>query len=320
MDDKRRRELEQRRAAMHTQTPRDHAAQGPIVAQLRARSVAFESTGSTIWIPSYLPIGSSQIDWQRVDTPSETRDYRDVATRPAVVRELLELLPQLPERLTIAYHASLPTLTLVIGDALAHLDVLLDELWQVYIYARPAEWIIECGRYGTASLLLPPEPDPAKVEEAEARRRAYAAPLWRAFAASGETLQMFDRSSAAAPEPSHPVNLNGWQQRAKSLKALVDRGDTVRLEQAIRPWLEARAPGDTPLLVCLRYEESPLIVLPANTLLDHVEGLMKMTDRFDLDAPGGEIVTKAVLLFDPQALWRLHIYVTGPYWRAEGAD
>ena len=319
MDDDKRRELDIRRKALHQRREHDYSTRGPIAAGLRERGIPFEAGGG-IWIPDYLPIASSRIDWQRVSSPAEVRHCPEPADRPAAVRELLAMLGKLPERLTFAYDASYPTISVECAEALSNLDLLLDEAWPVYVSSRPAEWLIECGRYGYATLFTSPPVDPAEQARDDARLRAYVAPLWRALAKSDRRLELHARDSAQAPDPKMPVALPHWKKREKSLKALVNRGDWAALEAEIRPWLASRAPGATPLALCLRLNDTPRVTIEADALVDHMGAVMQLTERRDEDASVGYLRTEEILLFDPRARWRLKLYPTGPYWRAEGTD
>ena len=338
MDPERRKEIAARRDAARydPRTERGPHVKGPIIPALRERDVPHEAAPFGIWTPPWLKVSGSGVLWD-ISPPADIvemyrrSDYHrypplpgeyefTLALRAEQVAEMIWLVAEGKDRITFAYNSQHTGVIMAVEDALPVLDILLPLNERIYIWGLPNVWLIESDDNGWTMLSLKPEPDAEAIHRRQLREAAYAAPLASVVGASGGSLSLWSRENAAAPHQRRPLDMQGWKEREKSLKAMVERGDIAGLEDEVRPWLEARAPVGTMVLVDLRHEESPLIEIAADTLLDNFVGVTAQLNHWEEEPETGLVTTNQVVIHSDDAAWRLYIYPTGPYWRAEGAD
>ncbi|RPF71614.1 hypothetical protein [Aurantiacibacter spongiae] len=338
MDPERRRRIAARRDAGRTD-PRsepDPRVRGDVVPRLRELGVAFRPAPFGIWTPPWLTVSGSGVLWHASPPADVMETYRhpdywrypplpgedeaDRARRADQVADMLWLVAEGQDHVTFGYDSQATGVVIAVADALPVLETLLPERVKVWIWGLPNYWLIESDESTFTLLSLPPEPDREDIHRRHLREEAYAAPLASVVAADGGALRLVSRRDAAPPHLRRPLALPDWKTREKSLKALVERGDVEGLADEVRAWLEARAPGDAPLLIDLRHEDAPLIEIAAATLLSSFAGVAAQLHHVDETPEGGLVRTDELVIFAQDADWRLKLYATGPYWRAEGAD
>ncbi|KLE34144.1 hypothetical protein [Aurantiacibacter luteus] len=338
MDSERRRELEARRdAARHSpRTSIGPDIRGDVIPALRKLDIPHRAAPFGIWTPPWLVTGANDIVWEASPPAAVVEQYRhpdyrrypplpgeaesDRARRAEQVAEMLWLVAEGDDELTFGYDTQDTGVIIRMADALPALEALLPDHVSVYIWGLPNLWFIESDAETWTFLSFPPKPDREAIDKRQLREEAFVVPLASAVGAGGGHLRLISREDAPTPHQRRPLALHGWKEREKSLKALVERGDVAGLEDEVRPWLAARAPGDTPVFVDLRHPDAPLVEIAADCLLENFAGLTAQLAYID-DAPDGRMIrTDEAVIYRDDAPWRLKLYATGPYWRAEGAD
>ncbi|GGD59991.1 hypothetical protein GRI62_00440 [Erythrobacter arachoides] len=338
MDPARRQEIAARRDAARRDPRADAPAgvRGDVIPALRELGVPHRPAPSGIWTPPWLVTGANDIVWEASPPAAVVEIYREAAwfrhpplpgeaefaraRRADQVADMLWLVAEGDDAITFGYDRQDTGVVMCMSDALPALELLLPDHATVWIWGLPGTWFIASDGNGWTSLSLPPEPDREAIHRRLLREEIFAAPLAGAVGAGGGMLRLISREDAALPQQRRPLALHGWQEREKSLKALVERGDVAGLEDAVRPWLEARAPGGTPVFVDLRQPDAPLVEIAADCLLRHFAGLTAQLGFVGDDPDGRMIRTDEVVVYAEGEPWRLKIYATGRFWRAEGAD
>lgn len=338
MDPERRKAIAAKRdAARHNpRVAKGPGIRGDVIPALRELNVPHSAADFGIWTPPWLVTGANDILWHASPPCAVIEQYRhpdyhrypplpgeaesDRARRAEQVAEMLWLVAEGEDEITFGYDTQDTGVVITMADALPVLETLLPDHVTVYIWGLPNTWFIESDERDMTRLSLPPEPNREAVNMRQLREEAYASPLASVIGTSGGSLRIISREDATLPHRRRPLNMQGWKERKKSLKALVERGDVTGLEDEVRPWLEARAPGETVLLIDLRYEDSPLIEIAANALLDNFAGLTRQMHLIDETPVAGLVRTEELVVYSEGAPWRLKLYPTGRYWRAEGAD
>lgn len=338
MDPERRKEIAARRdAARHDpRVAKGPGIRGDVIPSLRDQDVPHRAADFGIWTPPWLVTGANDILWEASPPCAMIEQYRhpdywrtpplpgedeaDRARRADQVAEMLCLVADGDDEITFGYDTQDTGVVIRMADALPALETLLPHHVTVYVWGLPNFWFIESERNTLTRLSLPPEPDTDAIHARQLREEAFAAPLASAVGAGGGQLRLISRTEAPSPHQRRPLALHGWKEREKSLKALVQRGDTTGLEDEVRPWLQERASGNSSVLLDLRHPDAPLVEIAADVLLDHFHGLTAQLHFID-DAPDGRMIrTDEVVIYRDDAPWRLKIYPTGQFWRAEGAD
>lgn len=167
MDPEKRKQLEERRAAMKANPPPPQI-EGTIIPRLVERGVPREARFDGIWTPPYIRVTGNTVWWPECPDPAESdfcwfRDEDDPdgnlteQKRIDVIGAMIARATAPETTIRFGYDTGFETdIALTARDAVANLDVLLDFRWTIWITAKPEPWLIEMNRDSIARLALPP--------------------------------------------------------------------------------------------------------------------------------------------------------------------
>lgn len=167
MDREKRKQLEERRAALKA-TPPPPSVKGTIISRLVDRGVQHEPRFDGIWTPPHIRIAGNGVWWPDCPGPADS-DYcwlndaddpdgsRTAQKRIDVIGAMIARATGPSTMIRFGYDTGLETdVALMASDAIANLDVLLDFGWTVWITGHPENWLIEMNRDSMARLALSP--------------------------------------------------------------------------------------------------------------------------------------------------------------------
>jgi hypothetical protein len=201
--------------------------------------------------------------------------------------------------------------------ALRSLDVLLEPFSTIWITLPPNDWLVEVDHH-TIRLAMPPPVSPQEAALADARRSALLAPLTAALDEAGISYRTFLVADLAAPQPDAAIAARGidWQRLEITFRACVPRGDTTALAEELVRLLNDRGDDDeASLAVQLLHDEAPLVTMSARDFVSVVDHAMMAADRWDDQAPGGELWLSGLRLYPVTGKWLAEIYVERANWR-----
>ncbi|MBB3763535.1 hypothetical protein [Sphingomicrobium lutaoense] len=316
MDEKRRKALEERRAKMQADLARS-PGDDEMQKALDQRGVPFEPSQVGLWTPQYLAISSSRIDWSRSPLAAECWKSEGLAARVEAVGKLLQRVAAPSDWLHFFFDDSSSGIDLQQTHALRALDILLDTRREVWITARPANWLIEVDRCGTTRLALPPILGPTAAAAAVERQMAYVGALVRPLREDGVPVSVYARDDPAGPDLPRGAVVYNWRQNKRTEGLPLDRGDYQGLAARLREFLEQTAPGITLLAYDLGYDDSPIVLTEAEKLLERPQLLMAPIECGAYEKHVNGLLLSAFSLFPPDGSWVVSVHADGPRWKVE---
>jgi|TARA_R100000049_G_C1953984_1_gene104882 hypothetical protein len=168
MDPGKRKQLEERRAALKA-TPPPPKVEGTIIPRLAERGVPYEARFDGIWTPPFIRIAGNGVWWPDCPEPADIDHCwlsdEDDPDGSLTAQKRVDVIGRMIARATgpgttirFGYDTGLETdVALMANDAIANLDLLLDFGWTIWITGQPETWLIEMNRDSIARLALPPE-------------------------------------------------------------------------------------------------------------------------------------------------------------------
>jgi hypothetical protein len=167
MDPEKRKQLEERRAALKA-TPPPPSVKGTIIPRLVERGVPHEPRFDGIWTPPHIRIAGNGVWWPDCPEPADSvycwlndaddpDGSRTAQKRIDVIGAMIARATAPDTTIRFSYDTGLETdVALAASDGIAHLDVLLDFGWTIWITGYPENWLIELDGEHIARLALPP--------------------------------------------------------------------------------------------------------------------------------------------------------------------
>lgn len=315
MDEHRRQELQARRKALQKQLA-SPLRESAITDALRDAGVPFELSHMGLWTPSYLGISSSRIDWSRSPSPARSLPSGTLEDRIFAAHAFLEEVAAPRDKLHFYYDYNYTSIDIFTADALRALEVLMNSDHEIWITARPANWLIEIYRYGQARLALPCEPTPAEQEAQLTRQYSHVRDLVDPLRAAGVRVDLFSREDPAGPDlPRGPV-MYKWRERKRTVGMPVARGDYEGIAHRLSQFFAETALETDEIAIDPGSAEAPIVVAPRTEILARLEVLMALM----VPGKAGQSplpATKAITLFPLDGSWAVKIVTDGPRWKVE---
>ncbi|MBO9511677.1 hypothetical protein [Erythrobacter sp. A6_0] len=315
MEDQRRQELQARRKALQEELA-SPLRESAISDALREAAVPFELSQVGLWTPPYLGISSSRIDWSRSPAPARTFPSETLEDRVFAARSFLGEVAAPSDKLHFYYEYNYTSLDMLAADALRALNVLMNSDNEIWITARPANWLIEIYRYGEARLALPYDPKPAEQEAQLARQYSHVGGLVDTLRAAGISVDLFSREDPAGPEqPRGPV-MHKWRERKRTVGIPVARGDYAGLADRLCQFFAENALEIDDIAIDPGIVEAPILVASCAEILAHPKPIMALMElrKAEQSSP---VANNTITIFPKDGSWAIKIVGDGPRWKVE---
>ena len=335
MDPERRKQLDERRAALREAPPR--RVEGTIIPRLAERGVPHEPRFDGIWTPPYIRVAGNGVWWPDSPEPADIdhcwlNDEVDpngtltAQLRVDVIRRMIERATAPDTEIRFGYDTGFETdVALRASDAIANLDVLLDFGWTIWITGYPENWLIEMNRDDIARLALPPELSPEEDARLDALAQLYAFPLTQTLADLGIEHELVRDDDPRHPRrPRHVYNDKRGIEK-ESLKKVVDPSDIDALQTLVSTFVEARCEGDAMLVATVgmygvphNRTGSPYVLMPRTALVPAFHSLVAMGYREIEQEPLAGVSLSHIELWCTSGNWLLTVDFDDPFWKIRG--
>lgn len=315
MDPERRKKLEARRQALKAKLA-SPLHKSPITENLRIHRVSFEPSHGGLWTPAYLGISSSRIDWSRSPPAAEYLQSNVFEDRANAIRGWIERLASPDDMLHFFYEYHYNGLDIAQSDALDALELLLDSQFEIWITARPKNWLIEIDRHGIVRLALPPSLSRAEAQAIAERQQAYIRPLVEPLRELGLPVSVFARDDPAGPDQPRGIVIRNWRERKRTIGLPLKNGDYEGLATRLRDFLHRAEPVPERIAYDLGYDDSPVVVLQVKDMLSHPKFLMAPLYAKD-ENRSVDVLLSSFMLFPYDGSWAVRIVIDGPRWKVE---
>lgn len=334
MDSERRKQLEERRAALKASPPRK--VEGTIIPRLVERGVAHGARFDGIWTPPYIRVAGNGVWWDDCPEPADS-DFcwindKDDPDGSLTAQKRVEVIGRMIERATapdteirFGYDTGFETdVALTASDAIANLDVLLDFGWTIWITGYPENWLIEMNRDDVARLVLEPELSPEEEARRDALAKLYAFPLLQTLTDLGYDRELVRDDDPRRPRRPRHVYNDASKHEKKSLRKIVDQDDIDALQALVTGFVEERASPEATLVATVGqygvpHNElgSPYVFMPARALAPAFHSLVAMGYRDIEEEPLAGVRLRRFELWDREGDWLLKVSFETPYWKID---
>lgn len=282
MDDSKRRELAERRAAMKVRQQAHRreddelflrTALAPILEALETAGDAFERIETRAlngsWIPDWVPWGYSTMPWHLAPRARMVDWWNDIPRRDRAAAAFLDELADDATPVLIMYEDYRITLRMTKQAALRHLPAALAAMPDhndIWLTSPPADWLIRVDPTGRlhAYESVPPTPDElAATHRARRAGRAVIRPQLTGLAAAGVRYRLiYPRDPAFAHWPGPGLPRPQWRDIAESLRIDI-RTDPAARDTEAAAFVAARPCPEGRLKFQLNIEPTSTVLVPA---------------------------------------------------------